>query len=381
MVYSINEDDIVIVSALRTAVSKAGRGNFKDLTNDMLVYYAIKGTLDAVNIDPCLIDEICLGHGLSPMNGTTALRVGALRSGIPLTVPTSTINRQCGSGLDSVEIIANKIKLGKIEIGLAGGFESMTSYNINSGKLTEKNNDSKKVKDCFMSMGMTAEILAEKHEISRLDADLYAFESHTKAFKSSELRKKEIISVCLDNKIIDFDDGVREPSLEKLNNLRPVFKENGICTAGNSSQLSDGASIVLLMKRKKAIELNFEIQGLYIDFVSVGLEPSVMGEGPVPAIKKLLKQNNLKISDIEYFEINEAFACQALYCIKELGIDKNKVNLYGGAVAIGHPIGSTGGRLIATVLNVMKNNHIKGFGIVSMCVGTGQGVAVLLKHE
>lgn len=381
MVKMINENDIVIVSALRTAVCKAGRGSFKDLTNDMLVFYAIKGTLDALKIDPCKIDEICLGHGLSPMNGTTALRVGALRSGIPLTVPMSTINRQCGSGLDSIEIIANKIKLGKIEIGLAGGFESMSSYSIDSGKLTENENDSKKVKDCFLSMGATAEILAEKHAISRSDTDLYAYDSHMKAFNSVEMRKKEIIPVCIDNKVIDFDDGVREPSLEKMNNLKSVFKENGVCTAGNSSQLSDGASVILLMKRKKALELNLEIKGTVVDFASVGLEPSVMGEGPVPAIEKLLKQNNLQISDIEYFEINEAFACQALYCIKKLGINKNKVNLYGGAIAIGHPIGSTGGRLVGTVLNVMNNKHLKGYGIVSMCVGTGQGVALLLKND
>lgn len=377
----INDNDIVIVSALRTAVCKANKGNLKNLTNDMLVYYAIKGTLDAIKLNPYEVDEICLGHCLSPMNGTTALRVGALRSGMPLTVPMSTINRQCASGLDSIEIIANKIKLGKIEIGLAGGFESMSSYSMETGKLTENENDSKKVKDCFLSMGITAENLALKHCISRSDADLYAYDSHLKAFKSYDMRKNEILPICIDDKIINFDDGVRESSLEKLNSLKSVFKENGVCTAGNSSQLSDGASIVVLMKRKKAVELNLEIKSTYIDFVSVGLEPSVMGEGPVPAIKKLLKQNNLQLSDIDYFEINEAFACQALYCINELGIRRDKVNLYGGAIAIGHPIGCTGSRLVATAINVMKNNNIKGYGLVSMCVGTGQGVALLFKND
>lgn len=169
--------------------------------------------------------------------------------------------------------------------------------------------------------------------------------------------------------------------MEKLSNLRSCFKENGVCSAGNSSQLSDGASAILIMKRKKAIELGLEIKGVFVDYLVVGVNPSVMGEGPVPAVRNILKKNNLSLKDIKYFEINEAFACQAVYCIEELGIDINKVNLHGGAIAIGHPIGCTGGRLVSSILNVMEKNQMKGYGIVSLCIGTGQGAAALFKKD
>lgn len=378
-----NENDIVIVSALRTPISKAKRGNLKDLTNDMLVYHAIRGTFEKTNIDPKLIDEICMGHGLSPMNGSGALRVGSLRAGVPLTVPVSTVNRQCASGLDSLEIIANKIRLGKIEIGLAGGFESMSSYGIDQGKMTLMDDDIQKVKDCFIQMGVTAEILAHKNSISRRKSDIFAYNSHKRAYEATEKNffEDEIVPIKINDQVVDFDDGIRLTDMEKLGNLRSVFKENGVCSAGNASQLSDGASAILLMKRRKAEELGLEIKGVFVDFAVVGVNPSVMGEGPVPAIRKLLKNNNLAMKDIDYFEINEAFACQAVYCIEELGIHMDKVNLHGGAIALGHPIGCTGGRLVGSLLNVMQKNNIKGYGIISLCVGTGQGVAALFKRD
>ncbi|WUR02578.1 3-ketoacyl-coA thiolase, peroxisomal [Vairimorpha necatrix] len=378
-----SDNDIVIVEALRTPLSRATRGNFKDLTNDMLVYYAIKGILEKTKIEAKLIDEICFGHGLSPLNGTQPLRIGALRAGVPLTVPISTYNRQCASGLDAVNTLANKIRVGEIQIGLAGGFESMTSYSIDQGKSTCLDTDQEKVKECFLSMGETAELLAEKYNIIREESDKYALESQRRAFEATEkgLYSNEIIPVVVNNQVIDKDDGIRLTSLDKLGNLRSVFKENGVCTAGNSSQLSDGASAILLMKREKASELNLKIMGSLVDYVCVGTNPSLMGQGPVPAVRKLLSKNNLTIENIDYFEINEAFACQAVHCIKELGIPSHKVNLQGGSIALGHPIGCTGARLVATLLNVMRNNNLRGYGIISLCVGTGQGVAALIKIE
>lgn len=378
-----NKDDIVIVSALRTPIAKAGRGAFRGLTNDVLVYHAIKGILDKTRIDPSLIDEVCFGHGLSPMNGSTALRIGALRAGLSLVTPVSTFNRQCGSGLDSVSIIANKIRVGEIEIGLAGGFESMSFYPINQGKITCYEDDVDKVKECFISMGETAEILAEKYSITREESDIFAMNSHKRAAYATinKLYTNEIIPVKIDNSVITEDEGIRVTNLEKLASLKSVFRKGGICTAGNSSQLSDGASAVLLMKRHKAEELEKDILGSLIDYVCVGTNPSIMGQGPVPAIRKLLHRNNLAINDIDYFEINEAFACQALFCIKELEIDQKRVNLHGGAIALGHPIGCTGSRLVASLLNVMGLNNMQGFGVVSLCVGTGQGVAALIRRE
>lgn len=378
-----SEDDVVIVAAYRTPNGKATRGSFKDLKNDELISIAIAGVVERTGIDPKIIEEVIVGHALSPMNGSIAARMGALRCGIPIETPVMTINRQCGSGLESISLIADKIKLNRIEVGLAGGFESMTSYGLpKEHELRRNNTDSQDVLDCLVSLGEVSEILAERYGITREMADEYAIESQGKALRAKEgnLFSGEMIPVSVNERMIVCDEGIRETSLEKIKDLKPVFRINGVSTAANASQLSDGASVVLLMKRKKAIDLNMPVMGVFIDFIAVGVRPRDMGIGPAIAIPKLLERNNLRKDQVSCFEINEAFASQMLCCIKELDIDMNKVNKYGGSIALGHPIGSSGGRIVCTLLNVMRNEGLRGYGVVSLCVGSGHGVAALIRR-
>ncbi|KAM0674624.1 3-ketoacyl-CoA thiolase [Gurleya vavrai] len=240
--------------------------------------------------------------------------------------------------------------------------------------------------DCTLPMGITSENITERFNLTREEIDKYAYESHLRSFKAQENKifDKEIVPILIkkNNEIISIskDDGVRKPDFEKLKTLKPVFKENGCSTAGNSSQLSDGASALLFCTREYAIKNNKRINLILKDVVSVGVEPAIMGIGPVPAIKKLLVRNNLRIEDIEFFEINEAFASQALICMKELGIKHEKYNVNGGALGIGHPVGASGGRLVCSLLNAMDPIEY-GFGIVSMCAATGMGTAALFYKE
>jgi acetyl-CoA acyltransferase 1 len=378
----LDENDVVIVGAYRTPIGKAKKGKLAGFKNDLLISEVIKGTLDKINLNPNLIDEVVFGHCLSPLNGTTSLRIGALRAGLSTKIPVSTVNRQCASGLEAMSILVNKIKLDQIEIGLGGGFESMTGYSYGICDTSCLDNDPDIIKDCTLPMGETAEILAHKHKIPRSKCDVYAFKSHNRAIEAQKSGKfeSEIVGVKSDEgDLILEDDCLRPTTLPGLKSLKPAFLIEGVCTAGNSSQLADGASTVLLMKRKKAESLGLEIKGVVVDYVVIGVEPRVMGEGPVPAIRLLLEKNNLKINDVSYFEINEAFSPQAVFCIEELGIDYSKVNVYGGSIALGHPLGSTGTRLVCTLLNVMEKEGIKGYGVVSLCVGTGFGVAMLIK--
>jgi acetyl-CoA acyltransferase 1 len=375
-------DDVVIVAAYRTPNSKADRGNFRNLKNDQLIAAAMEGTLRRAGVDPALVEDVVVGHVLSPMNGTVALRMAAMRIGIPTDVPVSTTNRQCGSGLDSISIIADRIRLGKIQIGLAGGFESMSSHKLPTGyDLSRPEDDATDAGDCFLSMGETSEILAEQYKITREEADEAAYESHRRALWATEagLFLKEMIPVEVEGKMVTCDDGIREPDMEKMSRLRPVFRESGISTAGNSSQLSDGAAAVLLMSKSRAEELRLPVLGTFVDYLAVGVRPCLMGEGPVLAIRKLLERNGLTLDQVGYFEINEAFASQYVHCLKKLGISGNNVNLYGGAIALGHPVGCSGARLVCTLLNVMKNEEIQGYGVVSLCVGSGLGVAALIR--
>lgn len=370
-------EDVVIVGAYRTPICKAKKGAFASIKSDVLVSEVIKGTLEKIGIEPKQIQEVVFGHGLSPLNGTVELRMGTLRALVPLEIPVSTCNRQCGSGLESMSILFNKLKLDQIEVGLGGGFESMTCHSLPAYDVGQ--DDMKEVRDCLLPMGETAERLALKHNISRSKCDVFAFTSHEKALKADKSGKfmSEIVPVT----DIIKDDCIRETSIERLKTLKSVFREDGVCTAGNSCQLADGASAIVMMKRKVAKKMLLDPKATMLDYVAIGLDPSVMGEGPVHAVREILKRNNLKIEDISYFEINEAFAVQSVYCIEELGIDYEKVNKYGGSIALGHPIGNTGSRIVCTLLNVMETENIRGYAIATLCVGTGQGVACLLYKE
>ena len=374
-------DDIVIVYAKRTPICTAKKGLLKKYAPEDLLSHLIRDCLTDTKINPNLIDEVCIGNVLMPGSGALCARQACLLAGLPETSSASVVNRQCSSGLQSISSIANAISSGTINVGIAGGVEMMSIYNMmedipkSFSKQIEKN---QVVADCMLPMGVTSENVARQYNISREDQDNFALQSNQKALDA-------INKGHFNNEIVPIDDvtqdqGPRQTTFDKLSSLRPSFDKNGSSTAGNSSQISDGASIVLLMKRRQAHQLNLKILGRFVDFVTVGVPPNIMGIGPAIAIPKLLGRNGLTVSNIDHWELNEAFASQCLYCQRELGIDIEKVNPNGGAIALGHPLGCTGSRMTSTLLNsINKNNH--KLGVVSMCIGTGMGAAALFSRE
>lgn len=321
--------------------------------------------------------------------------------GIPTTTSFSTVNRACASGLSAVTSIANSIAVGQIDVGIAGGMESMTRNYGSRAIPTElwpemKNSAVKEARDCIMSMGLTSENVAERYGICRADQDAFAAESQKRAFKAQQsgLFDKEIVPVTTrwiepenpeDVKEITVtkDDGIRgNTTLEKLASMKPAFKAYGTSTAGNSSQVSDGASAALMMRRSTAAELGLtsHIIGKWVGTQVVGCSPDEMGIGPALAIPKLLDYTGVSKDDVNVWEINEAFASQALYCVRKLGLENATVNPNGGAIALGHPLGATSGRMLATLLHEMERGN-QQIGVISKCIGTGMGMASLIVRE
>lgn len=421
---SESQNDIVIVSALRTPFCKANKGNFSDAKIDQLLTPLLKKSLE--NIKNSSI-ELILGNVLANQGGVVEARISALLANMGVSVPFMTINRLCASGLESIKIGVDKIRNGDCEVAVCGGFEIMSrfsmqkefyvsdylydnkdnkqsgiekedkvdvtklnanfDYEVNSFDIIETDEtptagiNIKYAKDCLISMGMTSETLAEKYKLTRAEIDEYALNSHFKAYNRKNILQNEIVPILVAGELVDFDDGLRKPDAEKLQSLKPVFKENGVSTAGNSCQLTDGASVVVIMKRSLANSLNLPVLCKYVDVTCIGVEPILMGEGPIYAIKKLLERNKLEISEIKLFEVNEAFGSQALCCMKELNIPHEKYNIHGGSIAIGHPIGATGGRLICSLINTMTIQSLKGYCIASLCAGGGMGIAGLFYFE
>jgi len=388
-----SDDDVVIVSAIRTAIGKAKRGGFKDTHPTDLLAAVLKATIERTKIDPKLIEDVCVGTVLPPGGGATQARMAMFLAGLPETTSVSTVNRQCSSGLQALANIAAAIKNGYINIGIAAGVESMSQHDMMAavGELNPKFMEHEKAKNCLMSMGDTSENVAEKFGISRQEQDKFAYESQLKASKAQKEGKfvNEIIPVTTVVKgpdgteqtiTVSQDEGIRATTLEALTKLKPAFKEGGTTTAGNSSQVSDGAAAVLVMKRSVANKLGLQIQGVFRYFAVCGVPPEIMGVGPAVAIPEVLKKANMTVNDIDVYEINEAFASQAFYSIKKLNIPMERVNPNGGAIALGHPLGCTGARQIATILNELKRQK-KKFGVVSMCIGTGMGAAAIIENE
>lgn len=384
-------EDVVIVAANRSAIGKGFKGAFKDVNTDYLLYNFLNEFIgrfpEPLRADLNLIEEVACGNVLNVGAGATEHRAACLASGIPYSTPFVALNRQCSSGLTAVNDIANKIKVGQIDIGLALGVESMTNNykNVNplgmiSSEELQKNREARK---CLIPMGITNENVAANFKISRKDQDEFAANSYQKAYKAKNegLFEDEILPIKLpDGSICQSDEGPRpNVTAESLLSIRPAFiKDRGTTTAGNASQVSDGVAGVLLARRSVANQLNLPVLGRYIDFQTVGVPPEIMGVGPAYAIPKVLEATGLQVQDIDIFEINEAFAAQALYCIHKLGIDLNKVNPRGGAIALGHPLGCTGARQVATILRELKKDQI---GVVSMCIGTGMGAAAIFIKE
>lgn len=387
-------DDVVIISALRTPIGRAKKGIFKDTFVEDLLAAVIKGTIDRTKIDPAVIGDIVVGTVLGPgSQRANECRIGAFLAGVPDNVPLHTINRQCSSGLQAVAHVAANIKAGNYDIGLACGVESMsTGKFLWEGSMNPKVFLNQQAKACLLPMGITSENVAAKWNISRKEQDELAVLSHKKAAAAiaSGRFKDEIVPVVTKIKdangaekeiIADTDDGVRvDTTVEGLGKLNAVFQKGGSTTAGNASQVSDGAGAVLVSSRAYAEKAGLPIIAKFISFAAVGVPPEVMGIGPAYAIPAALKKAGLSINDIDIFEINEAFASQAMMTIKQLKIPIEKVNPNGGAIALGHPLGATGARMTATLLSELRKRKAR-YGVVAMCIGSGMGAAAVYELE
>jgi len=398
-----NPNDVVFLSSLRTAVTRAKKGGFKDAYDHELLAHVLKATLAAnPNLDPGLVNDIQIGTVLSELGGSKAGRMAACHVGYPETAAFQTVNRACSSGLAAITGIANSIAVGQIDIGIGGGMESMTKNYGSRAIPTQlwdqlKDSPSKDARDCIMSMGITAENVAERFGVSRQEQDQFAAQSHVRAAKAQKegLYDKEIVPVTtrwhpnpevpdlIEDITVTKDDGIRPTSSpESLAKMKPAFKPDGTATAGNSSQVSDGAAAALMMRRSTATQLGLEknIIGKWAGTQVTGCKPDEMGIGPAIAIPKLLEYTGVSVEEIGIWEINEAFAAQAVYCVRKLGIDQDKVNPKGGAIALGHPLGATGARQLATLLPEMERQG-QELGVISMCIGTGMGMASLIVRE
>ena len=390
-----NPDDIVITCALRTPFTKGGKGGLKDTQAADLLTGAFKALLSRSKIDPNLVEDIAVGAVLAPGGGATEFRAAALAAGFPVTTSTKSLNRQCSSGLQACVDIANAIRSGMIEIGIGAGAESMSTQ-YGPGAVTEFSpllESHKEAANCKVPMGVLSEQMAKAKNIPRSAQDAFAASSFQKAINAQKqgLFDAEIAPLTVqwtdpktdEEKTITVakDDGVREGiTAESLAKIRPAFSKDGSIHAGNASQISDGAAAVLLMKRSTAQRLGQTIVGKFVQASIVGVPPLLMGVGPAAAIPPVLEKTGLSTNDVDIWEINEAFASQCLYCIKELGIDEKKVNPKGGAIAFGHPLGVTGARQVSTLLTELKRTG-KKIGVTSMCVGTGMGMAAVWVAE
>lgn len=397
-----NPNDVVFLTALRTPVTRAKKGGLRDTYDHELLATVLRAILTRnPNLDPNLIQDIQIGTVLSELGGSKAGRMASLHAGYPVTSAFQTVNRACSSGLAAITGVAHAIATGQVDVGVGGGMESMTRNYGSRAIPTQLSPDLRDsavqdAKDCIMSMGLTAENVAERYGVGRAEQDEFAARSHQKAHKAQEdgLFDAEIVPVTArwrpdpekpdeEQITVKKDDGVRPgSSAEKLAGMKPAFKSDGTATAGNSSQVSDGAAAALMMRRSTATELGLtgSIIGKWAGTQVIGCKPDEMGIGPALAIPKLLDYTGVKKEEIGIWEINEAFASQAVYCVRELGIDQEKVNPKGGAIALGHPLGATGARQLATLFPEMERQG-QELGVVSMCIGTGMGMASLIVRE
>ncbi|MDQ7842552.1 MAG: acetyl-CoA C-acyltransferase [Armatimonadota bacterium] len=383
----------VIVSAVRTAVGKAPRGTLKDTRPDEMAAAAVAEAVRRVRgLEPAQVDDVILGCALPEAEqGLNVARIAALRAGLPHTVPGQTVNRFCSSGLQAIAIAAEHIMAGFADVVVAGGTESMSLMPGQTGHTFAPNPHLvEHWPEVFTSMGLTAENVARQFGISREDQDAYALRSHLRAAEAIRGARfaDEIVPLVVkrwesdgegrpraQEIVFQTDEGVRfDTSLEALAKLKPVFAREGTVTAGNSSQTSDGAAAVVVMSDERASRLGLEPLGVFRSFAVAGVPPEIMGIGPVEAVPKALRLAGLKLDDVDLIELNEAFAAQTLAVIRQLGLDEEKVNVNGGAIALGHPLGCTGAKLTATLLYEMARRRSR-YGLVTMCIGGGMGAA------
>ncbi len=395
----MNSNDIVIISATRTAIGKFG-GQFASISAVELGTAAAKSAIEKGKVDPALIDTVIFGQVLQAGIGQNPARQVALNSGLPHTSTALTVNEVCGSGLKSILLAAQAIRLGDAKIVLAGGMENMSlAPHLLQNRFATKNGNCTMIDALFHdgltdafsneAMGITAENLVEKYGFTRQQLDEFAAQSQQKAYQAQQngAFDKEITPIEITNKktkqviSIDKDEFIRpETTVESLGSLRPAFKKDGSVTAGNSSGINDGAAALILTTREVANTLNLPILATLTGYAEAGVDPSIMGIGPVPAIEKLIQRTHIPLDRVDLFELNEAFAAQSLAVIKDLKINPEKVNVHGGAIALGHPIGASGARIVVTLIHALQQRQLQT-GIASLCVGGGMGVALSLKVE
>ncbi|MFN5318313.1 MAG: acetyl-CoA C-acyltransferase [Bacteroidia bacterium] len=386
-----------IITGFRSAVGKAPRGVFRFMRPDDLAAQVIQHLMKAVpQLDKNRIDDVIVGNATP--EAEQGLNIGRMISLIGLgtdKVPGMTVNRYCASGLETIAIAAAKIEAGQADCIIAGGVETMSPIPFGGWRIVPNLDIAKSHADYYWGMGLTAEAVAREFEVNREDQDVFAYHSHKKAIAAiqegrfkDDIAPIEIEEVFLDEKekrkvkryTVDTDEGPRaDTDVEKLAKLKPVFASDGSITAGNSSQTSDGAAFVLVMSERMVKELNLQPWGRLVSYGVAALEPRIMGVGPVYAIPKALEKAGMNLDQIELIELNEAFASQSLAVMRKLGLDSERVNVNGGAIALGHPLGCSGAKLTVQLFNEMKRRNQK-YGMVTMCVGTGQGAAGIFER-
>ncbi|KAI4317862.1 hypothetical protein L6164_025693 [Bauhinia variegata] len=392
---SVFGGDVVIVAAYRTPICKSERGGFKDTFAEDLLSPVLKALIEKTNLNPNEVGDIVVGTVLGPENlRAREGRMAASYAGFPETVPVRTVNRQCSSGLQAVADVAAAIRAGFYDIGIGAGLESMTTNPVAwEGSFSPKLHINIKARHCLLPLGITSEVAAGRFGVSRKEHDQTAVESHKRAAIATASGKFKDEIVPVPTKIVDpngetksviisIDDGIRpNATLFDLEKLNPVFKQDGCTTDGNSSQVSDGAAAVLLMKRSVANQKGLPILGVLRAFATVSVDPGMRGVGPAIAIPTAVKVAGLGLNDIDLFEINEAFASQFVCCLNKLKLDPEKINVNGGAIALGHPLGATGARCTATLLHEMKRRGSDcRFGVVAMSAGNARGAAAVFER-
>jgi acetyl-CoA acyltransferase len=388
--------EAVIVSAVRTPVGKAPRGTLRTTRPDELASTAVKATVERTpGLDPLEIEDVILGCAMPEAEqGMNVARIASLRAGLGYQVPAQTVNRFCSSGLQAIALAGQQIMCGMGSAVVAGGVESMSFVPMSGNDFAPNPWLAENYPAVYMSMGLTAENLARKFHVGRDDADAFAYRSHRRAVAAQDqgLFNDELVPIAVEQ-VVPAEDGPRracrtfaadegprrDTSPEALASLKPVFHVKGTITAGNSSQTSDGAAAVLVMEREKAASLGLKPLARFVSFAVAGVKPELMGIGPVAAVPRALKFAGLSLSDIDLIELNEAFAAQALAVIRELGLDEEKVNVNGGAVALGHPLGCTGAKLTVQLVHELARRGGR-YGIVTMCIGAGMGAAGIFER-
>ena len=392
--------NVVIVDGYRTAIGKLS-GAIKDIQPEILASELMIETLKRSGVDAAELDEVILGHAKQSSDQPNIARLASLHAGIPIEVPAYTVHRQCGSGMQALQNAAQMIKAGEGDLMLVGGVESMSTaayylrsardgYKAGNGLLLDPNTESQPRSQPSkvygeLTMGMTAENLAAQYNISREEQDAFAYASQLKTKQAIDSGRfdDEIVPVVMKSKkgIKEFktDEHPRLTSMEDLAALKAVFKKDGSVTAGNASGRNDGAAMLVVAAEDKAIQMGLNIKARIIGQAAAGVSPEIMGIGPVPATRKALERAGLQLSDIGLVELNEAFAAQSLAVIKELGIDPSIVNVNGGAIALGHPIGCSGARILVTLIHEMKKRHVR-YGLATLCIAGGLGLATIVEN-